>query len=546
MRCSCPKRRHYSRRVAVLMALFLVLNALWARGVSGSVVQPAGHLTAHDLGGVVAASSQEQEEDDPTATWAEKVADWTTQMLTEVVRATPTAMATPSPVPTNTPTETPTAEPTETPTPEPTETPTPEPTQTPTQEPTETPTPEQTFTPTPQPTNSPAPTNTPTPQPTEAPTDDPTDTPLTGTMNLTLNTLDGSDIPIGASVCVANRCQSVGELASAQATASGASVPSGLTLAFAVPVGTIPVSVTEADPFEDSVGEVTIIAGTTMNATMTLWSLELVNYQPPVAPIAQPAGASGDGQAIYPIVWEVAGWYESGSTSEIELPLARIPDAGFNPGPNETPTPTPALDRTIAPAPGTTGSSLTGTMLLTLTTLDGSDIPATTNICAGNQCRTVGEIASVQIQPANTSFPSGTAFGFGLPPGVVPLSVTGADPFEDSVGEVTIVAGTRVTATMMLWSLELVDFQPPVPAIESPGAAPSAQPVFPIVWEATGRYDTGVAPQVVSPVTGFPDAGFGPLPEGSSASVLLLLIAGACLASAVRITARERGVQRMS
>ncbi|HEU0166122.1 MAG TPA: Ig-like domain-containing protein [Thermomicrobiales bacterium] len=204
----------------------------------------------------------------------------------------------PTLVPTDTPTLVPTATPSDTPTSIPTETlvPTDTATAVPTSTATNTPVPTDTATTIPTDTPTVVPTNTSTAVPTTtvaptsttvsatlspsmtnvAATDVPTGTNVpptevptgtagtTGSVALTLTTDDGGPVPDGAIVCVGNQCQTVG------AEVSSAAV-SATTLTFAsLDPGTYLLTVTNAAPYADAAGSVTVTSDGTAQVTVTL------------------------------------------------------------------------------------------------------------------------------------------------------------------------------------------------------------------------------------------------------------------------------------
>lgn len=178
-------------------------------------------------------------------------------------------------------------------------------------------------------------------------------------------------------------------------------------------------------------------------------------------------------------------------------------------------------------------------MNLTISTEDGGDIPSGTQICVADQCRVVGELAS--LQAVSGAMPSGASFTFSdVPAGLVWVSVTDAAPYQDVGGRRTIVAGTTMNATVMLVIAgnpadptptgtddntgDNVDYFPtPDPAIET---------------EITGSRGASDANGVT--VNQFPDTGTGPVTPSGRPNGVLLVVAGIMLASALGIAWRQR------
>jgi len=212
----------------------------------------------------------------------------------------------------NTPTPTQTTVPTNTPTAIPTSTPTNTPTAIPTNTPTNTPTNVPTNTPTTIPTNTP--TTIPTNTPTVIPTTVPTNTPTASRAVITLVTADGGAIPDTTRVCVGDACQTFGaDFAAAAVT--------GSALTFPLDPGTYPVTVTNAAPYADASGEITVRAGET--ATLTL---EMVAPAAPTnTPSATPTPTATSTRTLAPPTATVT------PTTAPMAPVTTLPNTGAGP-----------------------------------------------------------------------------------------------------------------------------------------------------------------------------------------------------------------------
>ena len=226
-----------------------------------------------------------------------------------------------SPVPTNTPTSTPT------------ETPVPTATSTATSTPTETPVPTATstatLTPTDSPTETPVHTATSTATSTDVPTETPADTATstatvivigptaTGTLvvptstqatgtvgaQITVFTSDGGEVPDASILCVGDVCQTIG-------SRFGASAESGVSLFFAVAPGTYAVTATNASPYADASGSVTVSADGTSPLSLTL-ARQVTGTQPAASPVATTPG----GDPLPPPVTQLPSTGSGGMTS---------------------------------------------------------------------------------------------------------------------------------------------------------------------------------------------------------------------------------------
>ncbi|HEU0165622.1 MAG TPA: hypothetical protein VFQ54_11315, partial [Thermomicrobiales bacterium] len=135
-----------------------------------------------------------------------------------------------------------------------------------------------------------------------------------GDVILTLSTGDGGSVPPGTKVCIADRCQTVG------AEISGAAV-SDATLRFAtLAPGTYPLAITNAAPYQDATGNVTIADGQTTAVDIVLEraaattptepgaATPIVTRAATIAPTREPGGGaavspgqkapSGNGQVV--------------------------------------------------------------------------------------------------------------------------------------------------------------------------------------------------------------------------------------------------------
>ncbi|HEU0164342.1 MAG TPA: hypothetical protein VFQ54_04805, partial [Thermomicrobiales bacterium] len=122
----------------------------------------------------------------------------------------------------------------------------------------------------------------------------------TGSVTLILTTSDGGPVPNGAIVCVGDQCQAVG------ASVSSAAVGTTLTFVGLDP-GTYPLTVTNAAPYLDATGSVTVTAESTTNASIVLQLAAVTVTTVPTEPgaatpivtgTAGPTQAPGDGNAI--------------------------------------------------------------------------------------------------------------------------------------------------------------------------------------------------------------------------------------------------------
>jgi len=204
---------------------------------------PSTYTTATNLGGTVTSASALIDD-----SWSGTFA-----LIEGPCAPTPTATATLEPTATATPTETP--EPTVTSTP--TETPEPTVTSTPTE------------TPEPTATSEPSATVTTTAEPSATATSEPTATePTIGGAVIFLVTSDGGDVPDDATVCVADVCLSPGDVTGGSV---GAAAVSGVAVPFdGLAAGTYPVSVTNAAPYGDATGSVTVPEAGYGEVTITL------------------------------------------------------------------------------------------------------------------------------------------------------------------------------------------------------------------------------------------------------------------------------------
>jgi len=202
----------------------------------------------------------------PTATATDVPTETPTATATDVPTETPTATATD--LPTETPTATATDAPTETPTATATDVPTETPTATATDLPTETPTdvPTATTEPSATATTSPEPTITATTEATATTTPDPTATePSAGSAIVTLLSDDGGTIPDGAIICIRDICQTAG------GDPISAAAVSATTLTFTdLAPGEAVITVTNAAPYADTSGTVTIPEHGDVTVTITL------------------------------------------------------------------------------------------------------------------------------------------------------------------------------------------------------------------------------------------------------------------------------------
>ena len=210
----------------------------------------------------------------------------------------------------------------------------------------------------------------------------------TGSVNLTVTTDDGGNIPAGAIISVGGVTY----------TATG-SETSGSVIPFAeVPAGGQAVSITNAAPYNDATSTVFVVAG-----------------------------ESNDGSIL----------------------LSQSPDT-------------------------------TGSILLTVNTSDGGDIPAGTTFVLGGVTfvATSGDVSTADLA-------SGTVVPFAdVPEGPQTLTVTNADPYQDYTGQVTVVAGQTTDASITLILAQEPEAPTPTPTQPSESGiptptAPTTQPTSP-------------------------------------------------------------------
>ena len=132
--------------------------------------------------------------------------------------------------------------------------------------------------------------------------------------------------------------------------------------------------------------------------------------------------------------------------------------------PASTATATAASTATGVPAQTPT-PMMTGQVALTITTVDGGDVPDTAIVCFDDQCAPIGDqtVASVV---------SGSTLRYTLPTGSYGVQVSSAAPYADAAGTVDVVADTTTPLRLRLG----LRTSPTEPEGSVPGASQTATP----------------------------------------------------------------------
>jgi hypothetical protein len=193
----------------------------------------------------------------------------------------------------------------------------------------------------------------------------------------------------------------------------------------------------------------------------------------------------------------------------------------------------------------------TGTVNLTVQTVDGGSIPSGTIITIGGVSYVVPAAASASVGAADLT--NGTVIPFAdVAAGQQPVAVTNADPYDDYNGTVDVVAGSTIDDTIVLQLAAATTPTPPITPVPTATTAPGVTATTttvpgttPTVGQATPVATSTVIAAPTKPgggvaVKSLPNTGQGAVTIGDGWELLTLLAAAFTLLAATAFAIRNR------